>query len=404
LTSGTPNTKLSISYLRHGTKSELKRQLTRQTISIPNVPYYGTIDEDEKIGYILLTSFSLGAAREVKDALQSLKKKYDIESLILDLRSNPGGLLHEAVELVNLFIPTGYEVVSTRGRVTQWDNVYMTRHAPVDTLIPLAVVVNRMSASASEIVAGAIQDLDRGVVVGQRTFGKGLVQTTRQLTYNAQLKITTSKYYIPSGRCIQAVNPAQDGGTSKNIADSLTREFKTLKTKRIVRDGGGVKPDVEVPSQTISRIAASLYLNNLIFNYASQYVHNRDTIAKAKYFRLTDVEYADFVNYLQDKRFDYQNQTEIAFQNLLESATNEKYIDIAHAEFAALKAKISHNPQQDLIVFKSEIKELLEEEIASRFYYSAGRVAVTIRDDSQIRTAAKLLSEPQLYAKTLNKL
>ena len=400
---GVPNTKLTVTYLQANTKREITRELTRETINIPNVPYYGTLDDANTIGYIRLSNFSANAGKEVKEALLSLKKTHNIESLVLDMRNNPGGLLVEAVEVVNLFVNRGQEVVSTRGRVKQWDNIYMTRHEPVDTVMPLAVVVNRMSASASEIVAGAVQDLDRGVIVGQRTFGKGLVQATRPLSYNAQLKVTTAKYYIPSGRCIQALDYAHRDadGSVGYIPDSLIREYKTLKNKRIVRDGGGVSPDVEALPETLSRIAVTLYLRNLIFSYATEYVFKHDSIAPAKKFTLTGREYEDYVAYLQDKFFDYQTETELTFQKLKEIAARERYMEDASFEFEALQAKLSHDRFKDLELFKADVKELLEEEISSRYYYNAGRIANTMRNDSQIRAAADMLREPEKYASAL---
>ena len=401
---GIPNTKLSITYLQARTKNEITHELTRETVTIPNVPYYGTLDDANKIGYIRLSNFSTNAGKEVKEALTSLKKMYNIESLVLDVRNNPGGLLVEAVEVVSLFVKRGQEVVSTRGRVKQWDNIYMTRHEPVDTIIPLAVVVNRMSASASEIVAGAIQDLDRGVVVGQRTFGKGLVQATRPLSYNAQLKVTTAKYYIPSGRCIQALDYTHRDadGSVGYIPESLIRDYKTLKNKRTVRDGGGVAPDMEALPETLSRIAVTLYVRNLIFSYATEYAHKHDSITSAKKFTLTDKEYEDYVAYLQDKFFDYQTETELTFQKLKEIATREKYMENASPEFEALQAKLSHDRFIDLELFRDDVKELLEEEIVSRYYYNAGRIANTMRKDSQVRTAVSVFLEPGKYASILN--
>ena len=401
---GAPNSKVSIAYLQSRTKREITRELTREIINIPNVPYYGTLDADNKTGYILLSNFSNGAGREVKEALLHLKQTYGIESVILDLRNNPGGLLVEAVEVVNLFVKRGQEVVSTRGRIKQWDNIYMTRHEPVDTIIPLAVVTNRMSASAAEIVAGAIQDLDRGIVVGQRTFGKGLVQSTRPLSYNTHLKVTTAKYYIPSGRCIQALDYThrEEDGSVGYIPDSLIREYKTLKNRRTVRDGGGITPDVDAPPEMISRIAVSLFMNNLIFKYATEYVNKRDTIAPAKTFRLTDKEYDEYVAYLQDKQFDYQTETEMTFKKLIEAATREKYMENAASEFEAMQAKLSHDRFKDLELFKNDVKELLEEEISSRFYYSTGRIANTISNDNQIFAAVEMLQKPEKYAAILN--
>ncbi len=401
---GVPNTKVELTYMPAAAKHEVTKTLTRETITIPNVPYYGTLDKDNKIGYIRLSNFSLNAGKDVKDALVALEKAHNIRALVLDVRNNPGGLLEEAVDVVNLFVKRGQEVVSTRGRIKQWDNIYVTRHEPVDTVIPLAVVVNRSSASASEIVAGAIQDLDRGIIVGQRTFGKGLVQTKRPLSYNTQLKVTTAKYYIPSGRCIQALDYAhrEADGSVGYIPDSLIREYKTLKNKRTVRDGGGVSPDVESLPETLSRIAVTLYLRNLIFDYATEYTQKHDSIASAKKFELTDNEYANYVNYLKNKSFDYQTETEITFQKLKEAASREKYMDSADAEFKALQAKLSHDRFKDLEIFKDDVKELLEEEIVLRYYYNAGRIANTMKKDTQIRTAVDMLNDQGKYQSLLS--
>ncbi|MDR3093207.1 MAG: S41 family peptidase [Bacteroidales bacterium] len=399
---GVPQTKVSVTYLQASTKKEVTKEMIREMIPIPNVPYYGMADDANKIGYIRLSNFSADAGKEVKEALLDLKKKHRIESLILDVRNNPGGLLVEAVEVVNLFVPRGQEVVSTHGRVKQWDNIYTTRHEPVDTTLALVVVVNRSSASASEIVAGAIQDLDRGVIVGQRTFGKGLVQTTRSLNYNTQVKVTTAKYYIPSGRCIQTLDYShrEADGSVGNIPDSLIKDYKTLKTKRIVRDGGGVSPDIEVVPGTISRIAVTLYVRNLIFNYATLYSQKHDSIAGARNFALTDNEYAEFVAYLQDKFFDYQTETEQTFAKLKQQAEKDESIGDASAEFDALYAKLSHDRFKDLEIHRADVKELLSEEIVARYYYNAGKIANSLRYDSQITASVETLRETDKY-KTL---
>ena len=401
---GVPNTKLAVSFVPSSGMREATRELTRETITIPNVPYYGLLDEAGKTGYIRLSGFSFNAARETKEALTYLKQTYGIEELVLDLRNNPGGLLLEAVEVVNLFVNRGQEVVSTRGRIKQWDNVYTTRHEPVDTLISLAIIVNRLSASAAEIVAGAIQDLDRGIVVGQRTFGKGLVQATRPLSYNTHLKVTTARYYIPSGRCIQALDYAhrEADGSVGYIPDSLIREFKTLKTNRTVRDGGGISPDVPVLPETISRIAVALFRQNLIFKYATLYANKHDSIAPAKKFQLTDEEYQEYIEFLHDKHFEYQTETEIALNRLIETATREKYVETAANELKALQTKLSSVRLNDLTLFKNDIKALLEEEISFRYYLDAGRVANTIRNDRQIQAAVDILREPNKYASLLN--
>jgi carboxyl-terminal processing protease len=404
LLKGTPNTKLQLTYLQASTKKEITKELTREMIAIPNVPYYGMLDDAQKIGYIRLSNFSTDAGKEVKKALLDLKKTHHIQSLVLDVRNNPGGLLMEAVEVVNIFVKRGQEVVSTRGRIKQWDNIYTTRYEPVDTAIALAVVVNRASASAAEIVAGAIQDMDRGVIVGQRTFGKGLVQTTRPLSYNTQVKVTTAKYYIPSGRCIQALDYThrEADGSVGHIPDSLIREYKTLKTSRIVRDGGGISPDVEALPATLSRIAVTLYVRNLIFQYATLYAQQHDSIPSAKKFELSDREYDEFVAYLQDKFFDYQTETELTFLKLKQLAEKEKYIGDASAEFDALEAKLAHDRFKDLIIHKEDVRELLGEEIVARYYYNAGKIANTMRKDGQIKTAVAIFTEPGKYQSLLN--
>jgi carboxyl-terminal processing protease len=396
---GAPNTRVELTYMQADTRKEVVKPLVRETMTIPNVPYYGPLEGAHKTGYIRLSGFSANAGKDVKDALTALKKSHNIESLILDLRNNPGGLLVEAVDVVNLFVKRGQEVVSTRGRVKQWDNIFVTRHEPVDTVIPLVVVVNRMSASASEIVAGAIQDLDRGIIVGQRTFGKGLVQATRPLSYNAQLKITTAKYYIPSGRCIQALDYThrEADGSVGYVPDSLIREYKTLKNHRTVRDGGGVSPDVEINPETLSRIAVTLYLRNLFFNYATIYAQKHDSIASAGKFKLTAQEYDEYVAYLKNQSFDYQSESEITFHKLKEIAIREKYMDDAQAEFNALQAKLSHDRYKDLEIFKEEVKELLEEEIVLRYYYNAGRIANTLQHDTQIKEAATTVNAQDRY-------
>jgi carboxyl-terminal processing protease len=401
---GLPGTELKIVYLQAYTEKEISCSLVREKITIPNVSYYGTLDEDRRTGYIRLGNFSPNAGREVKDALLALKEQHHIERLVLDLRSNPGGLLVEAVEVVNLFVKRGEEIVSTRGRVKQWDNTYFTRHEPVDTVIPLAVLVNRQTASAAEIVAGAIQDFDRGVIVGQRTYGKGLVQTTRPLSYNAQLKVTTAKYYIPSGRCIQALDYThrESDGSVGHVPDSLIREYQTLNNKRTVRDGGGISPDIDALPATLSRIAYTLYVRNLIFDYATEYVHTHDTIAPANEFALDDREYAAYVAWLQDKSFDYETESERIFRRLKTVATHERYMEKAAEEFALLEAKMTHDRFADLELFKADVKELLEEEICSRYYYSAGRTANTLRRDNQLKMAVAVITTPDAYASVLN--
>ena len=339
---------------------------------MPPVPYWGMIDS--KTGYIRFTNFTQNCIEDVKTALTSLKEK-NAQQIILDLRGNPGGLLTEAVEIVNLFTAEGTEVVSTKGKVKQFDEDFKTTKQPVDEKIPLALIINRGSASASEIVAGAIQDLDRGVIIGQRSYGKGLVQITRPLSYNTQLKVTTAKYYIPSGRCIQArdfSHPNEDGSVGI-IPDSLISEFKT-KTGRIVKDGGGITPDIEVTSESLSQIASELFLRNLIFDFATSYYWAHPDIKSPDQFRLTDQDYDDFKTFLKNRKFNYKTVTEESLSELITNAKKEKYYDIHKDLFDDLEKDIAHSLDQDLMLFRKEISDLLEDEIISRYFYESGAI------------------------------
>lgn len=397
---GDPATDLVVEIERPGAKEPLTIKIIREKISISNVQYHGMLNS--KTGYIRLGNFTQEAGREVRNALLDLKNNKGAQNIILDLRGNPGGLLSEAVNIVGLFVPKGTEVVSTKGKIKQYDNVSYTQSEPVDVNIPLAVLVSRGSASASEIVAGALQDLDRAIIIGQRTFGKGLVQTTRQLSYNSQLKITMAKYYIPSGRCIQALDYSNrnDDGSVGHIPDSLISEFKT-KNGRKVYDGGGIVPDIKTEAETISNISVSLYTKNHIFDFATKYCQGRNTIAPADSFYLTDEDYTAFVDFLKDKEYDYKSATDEKFKELVETAKKERYFDPASAEFQALEAKIGHDKEKDLITFKDEIKELLEEEIAMRYYFQKGRVKSSLRMDKEVKEAVKAINDTELYTATL---
>lgn len=397
---GTPGTTVHLLIRRGKDGKEVKKKLVREKVNIPNIPYYGMLDN--KTGYINLSGFTTFAGREMRDAVTDLKSK-GAESLILDLRGNPGGLLMEAVNVVNVFIPKGQEVVSTRGKLKQFDAVYKTSQEPVDTLIPLVVLTSRGSASAAEIVAGTIQDLDRGVIVGQRTFGKGLVQTTRPLSYNTQLKVTTAKYYIPSGRCIQAVDYTHrnEDGSVGYIPDSLIRAFKT-RHGRTVYDGGGIQPDVPVTPEVYSRITVSLVTKNLIFDYATAFSAVHDTIPVPEKFSLTPEDYEHFVNFLQDKNFDYQTESESKFQELEKAAQRDKYYDLAREEFAMLKAKLSHDKNKDLQTFREEISRFLAEEIVSRYYYQKGRIRASLLNDPVVKKAQEVLKDRNFYRSVLD--
>ena len=399
---GTPNTTLKLQIKRIGTPGILEKTLTRRKITIPNVPFYGFVSG--KIAYIRLTNFTKDAGNETADAMKELKKQ-GATAVILDLRGNPGGLLMESVNVSNIFIGKGQEIVSTRGKVKQWDNVYTTNSSPVDTVMPMVVLVNRGSASASEIVAGALQDLDRAVIIGQRTFGKGLVQTTRSLSYNTQLKVTTAKYYIPSGRCIQAVdytNRNPDGSVGI-IPDSLIRQFST-RNGRKVYDGGGIAPDITLEPEQISNIAMSLYAKNLIFDYATLYTVSHPAIpGSIDKLRPSDEEYASFLDFLKDKNYDYTTESDDQLEELIKTAKQEKYYDGARDEFTALKGKLAHDKTKDLQTFKQEISLLLYQEIANRYFYQKGRIQASITDDQELSKAIEVLKNPQQYAALLHK-
>lgn len=397
---GQPSSVIKLLIEREGEKKPLEKTLNREEIKIKSVPYSGMVSSS--VGYIKLTGFTENAATEVKDALLELKKKPELKSVVLDLRGNPGGLLKEAVDIVNLFAEKGTDIVSTRGKVKDWDRTHKATNTPVDLEIPIAILIDRGSASASEIVSGALQDLDRGVVVGQRSYGKGLVQQTRPLSYNAQLKVTVAKYYTPSGRCIQALDYShrnEDGSVDK-VPDSLITAFKT-RNGRIVYDGGGVAPDVATEVPKYSSILTSLVTKNLIFNYATKYRNEHSSIPTAKQFNLSDSEYDDFVTFLNGKEYDYTTKTEKALDELKQDAKDDKTLDAIKADIDALKNKIMHNKKEDLVKYKPEIKQFLEEEIASRYYFQNGRLEASLKDDADLKEALGLLNDSDRYNKIL---
>lgn len=394
---GNPGTPITITIEREGKESDYP--LKREKIIIPPVPYFGMIDS--KTGYIRFTNFTQGCIEDVKAAFLSLKAN-NPQQIILDMRGNPGGLLTEAVEIVNIFVGPGNEVVSTKGKVKNFDEVFKTTKAALDEKIPLAVIINRSSASASEIVAGAVQDLDRGVIVGQRSYGKGLVQITRPLSYNTQLKVTTAKYYIPSGRCIQArdfSNPNEDGSVGI-IPDSLISEFKT-RNGRIVKDGGGISPDVEVLPEQLSQVASELYVRNYIFDYATQYYWSRPEIKSPDQFSFSDTDYNEFKAMLQKRNFSYQTSTEESFNALVSTAKKEKYYDMHKDLFNELEKDLAHSIDTDLITFRSEITDLIEDEIISRYFYEDGAIAWTIKKDEQVLKALEILNNKEKYISIL---
>lgn len=395
---GDPGTAITVTVMRNGREYDFS--MKRERISLPPVPWYGMIDS--KTGYIRFTNFTQNCNEDVRKALLDLKKN-NPEGIILDLRSNPGGIMNEAVDVVNLFTGPGTEVVSTKGKVKQFDAIYKTRGQAVDENIPLVILINRASASASEIVAGAIQDLDRGVIVGQRSFGKGLVQITRPLSFNAQLKVTTAKYYIPSGRCIQAIDFAHrnEDGSVGYIPDSLIKTFFT-RNGRPVKDGGGITPDIEIVPETLSQIATELYLRNLIFDYATIFYWSHQDIASIDQITVTDSVYNDFIRFLEKRGFNYQTLTERAFSDLAENARREKYYDVNRDLFSTLEKEITHNLRKDLQNFRSEITEILTDEIIRRYFYEEGAIEWSVRNDEQVRKGIEILNNKALYRSVLS--
>ena len=396
LLKGPANKPVSIKIQRPGDKKPLTVNVVREKISIDAVPYYGMLDN--KTAYIRLTQFTADCSDGVKKAFLELEKNKP-DALVLDLRSNPGGLLVEAVNIVNLFVPKGEEIVSTRGKVKQWDKTYYATSEPIDTTIKIAVLVNRGSASASEIVTGAIQDLDRGIVVGTRTFGKGLVQTTRDLSYNTKLKVTTAKYYIPSGRCIQMLDYSHrnDDGSVGQIPDSLITEF-TTKHGRKVFDGGGVVPDLKIDSETLSTLGIELVTQFKIFDFATKYANENPTIPQPENFSINDNIYNEFQDFVKSGDFKYDSESMDEFNTLLETAKKEKYYKLAESEFDALKAKLEPKLDKDLKAFREEISELLQDEIVSRYYYQKGAIRSAIKDDKGIRQTIDALHSETAYS------
>ena len=396
LLKGAANTTVLVKVQRYGQPNPMEFNIVREKIQIDPVPYYGMLDQET--GYIRLANFTANCSENVKAALMELKNKHKAKSLILDLRSNPGGLLMEAVKITNFFVGKGEEIVSTRGKVKQWDKTYVATANPIDTVIPLAVLVNRGSASASEIVAGALQDLDRAIVIGDRTFGKGLVQTTRDLSYNTKLKVTTAKYYIPSGRCIQALDYSHrnEDGSVGFIPDSLITEFSTKKGRKVY-DGGGVVPDKTIESERMSNLAISLVSQLKIFDFATKFSIETPSIPQPEEFTITDAIYNDFMAYVEAQGVDYDSQTEQEFQRLLEVAKREKYYDVFKDEFDVLKNKLGHDLSKDMLQFRDEISDLLTDEIVSRFYFQKGAIRSAIGKDKGIEKARLLLQDPTAY-------
>ncbi|WP_091655388.1 S41 family peptidase [Algoriphagus ornithinivorans] len=397
LLKGPANTPVKIKVKRN--LDTLEFNLVRKKISLKNVPYYGKLDE--KTGYIKLGDFTTNASLEVRNALIALKSQ-GAEKLVLDLRDNPGGLLSEAVEIVNLFIPKGKEVVKTIGKLENVNFTYKTTKTPLDKDIPLVVLINERSASASEIVAGALQDYDRAVLIGRKSFGKGLVQTTIPLTYNAQMKVTTAKYYIPSGRCIQAIDYAQtrENGEVYSIPDSLRKEFKT-KNGRIVRDGAGIEPDEMIESKTYAPITYSLVARNHVFDYATEYFYKHPSIGKPREFSITDQEYQNFIKWLEGKEYDYTTYLEKSVSDMKKNAEKAPYYNEIKDQIEALEKRVNHSKEQDLITYKDEVKKVISEEIVSRYYFQEGMIEAGLLKDKDVLKALELIKQPSQLGKIL---
>jgi carboxyl-terminal processing protease len=400
LLKGKPNTEVEVEIKRLGKEENLKFKLVREKIKITNITYYGMIDSET--AYIKLDEFTPGAGREVDEALAKLKKQ-GAKRLILDLRDNPGGSLYEAVNIVNAFIPKGKEVVSTRGKVQDWNKSYTTLNNPIDTEIPLAIITSGGSASASEIVAGSLQDYDRAILVGQKTFGKGLVQTTRQLAYNAQLKVTTAKYYIPSGRCIQALDyeHRKTDGTVEKFPDSLKREFKTTHGRQVF-DGAGLDPDVLINSDPYSTALVELAGSGLIFDYASKYCGEHDVPANLRTFRLSDSEYQQFLAWVKEQKFSFESETDKKADDLIASAKRERYYNELQSSLKELKVKMDQNKNGALLKFKPEVSKILEEEIAFHYQLAKGQAEVSMDRDPEILEAKRILANSAEYKKLLS--
>ncbi|PWD99704.1 S41 family peptidase [Marinilabilia rubra] len=390
---GPANTEVNVTVKRYGVEEPLEITITRKNIQINPVPYYGMVDNET--GIIILNNFTRNCAREVEKALTDLKKNRGAEKIILDLRGNPGGLMDEAVKLANLFLPRGSEVVSTKGKIEQWDKVYRASKAPVDTVIPLAVLINRGSASASEIVAGAIQDHDRGVIVGNRSFGKGLVQTTRNLPYSAKLKVTTAKYYIPSGRCIQAMDYSHrnEDGSVGYVPDSLISEFQT-ENGRTVYDGGGISPDLLVEHDKMSNITFALIAQQAIFDYANIFTAEHEAIPSPEEFEISDAIYTDFSEYITSlEDFKYTSESRERFKKLVEAAKEEGYYEINNETFEDLEEKLNVSVSYDLKNFRDEVDDLLANELLTRYYYQKGAVKHALQDDKVLDQALEIMND-----------
>ena len=405
LLKGQPGTEVTIKVKRYGVEKPIEFKLKREKVKIDNIPYATVFDNG--IGYVSLGSFTKNAGSEMKQHLVEMKKEHDLKGFIIDLRGNGGGLMNEAVDIVNLFIPKGKPVVSTKGKSQHAGSVYHTNNQPVDEQVPVAILVDGGSASASEIVAGSIQDYDRGVIIGQRTFGKGLVQNILPLSYNTQMKVTIAKYYIPSGRCIQEIdyskNKKQDTLTSHLsplTSDTLGKPFKT-EAGRTVYEGHGIMPDVKIEPKQYATATAYLYAKNYIFDYATKYVSEHKTIAPAKEFKIDDATYNDFMAFVKEKGFSYTTESEKKLEELKKKAKDEGYYESIGNQLENLEAQLKADKENDLTKNRADIEDLLRLEIVGRYYYQVGRIMASLENDPDLKEAFDILLDQKRYQSIL---
>jgi len=400
LLKGESGTTVEVTVYRKSTDETITTTITREKIKLDDVPYYGMIDDE--IGYISLRGFTQTASREVKKAFEELKKEKGMKKLVLDLRGNGGGLLNESVNIVNFFVPKGEKIVETKGKLKEHYSLHRALNSPLDLEIPLVVLIDEGSASASEIVSGSLQDLDRAVLIGQNSFGKGLVQTTTELSYNSMLKITIAKYYIPSGRCIQRIDYGKRDAKGKalNVPDSLITAFETA-NGRIVKDGEGITPDIQVEVEQYSALLATLLNENIVFEFATRYYFEHDSIAPPEEFQLSDTEFGQFVDFALTHDFEYKTGSTEMMKELREMIEEDEFMEDVAPEFAALSQKLERDKREDLFKFREEIQVILENEIASRYYYSRGRIRAFMSHDPEVQKAIDVLSNKTYYDSVL---
>jgi carboxyl-terminal processing protease len=400
LLKGESGTTVEVTVYRKSTDETITTTITREKIKLDDVPYYGMIDDE--IGYISLRGFTQTASREVKKAFEELKKEKGMKKLVLDLRGNGGGLLNESVNIVNFFVPKGEKIVETKGKLKEHYSLHRALNSPLDLEIPLVVLIDEGSASASEIVSGSLQDLDRAVLIGQNSFGKGLVQTTTELSYNSMLKITIAKYYIPSGRCIQRIDYGKRDAKGKalNVPDSLITAFETA-NGRIVKDGEGITPDIQVEVEQYSALLATLLNENIVFEFATRYYFEHDSIAPPEEFQLSDTEFGQFVDFALTHDFEYKTGSTEMMKELREMIEEDEFMEDVAPEFAALSQKLERDKREDLFKFREEIQVILENEIASRYYYSRGRIRAFMSHDPEVQKAIDVLNNKTYYDSVL---